>query len=168
MDSMTSRVNKRAELVRLPLDVPEKQTMFGNVGSVEYRDTLDGVRYTAHLERNWVGWVVRHDNPTGDSDGPAVARSHLVWGMDALNELWERVRGAVEPGDGPYDPDEGQWGQGPNPLDPADGHPFTRPTVKPTYTSSGCRLCGQGVERHRAAELPGDRKYVQGGDAERA
>ena len=58
---------------------------------------------------------------------------------------------AIKPGEGVYDPSEGQWGQGPNPLDPADGHDWKAHPSSPQI-SSGCTLCGRGFEKHCSEE----------------
>lgn len=58
----------------------------------------------------------------------------------------------IKPGEGAYDPSEGQWGQGPNPLDPADGHAWEAHPSSPQI-SSGCALCGGGFELHRSEDM---------------
>ena len=83
--------------VDIPLVDPGDQGAFGNVGTVVYRDTVLGVRYTAHLDgMTGAGWVVKHEGQRGDSDGTPVARTAMVYGYGALNSLWAAVRSVPE------------------------------------------------------------------------
>jgi len=80
----------------ITVDIPltgTDQTKFGSVGTVEYRDTLGGVRYTAHITADGTAWITRHSDHTGASDGPAVAKSPLLHGMPALDAAWNDLRG---------------------------------------------------------------------------
>lgn len=80
-------------IVVIPLTDPESRTAFGNVGSVVYRDNVNGVRFTAHYDpMNDAGWIVQHEGHKSDSDGLPVARSALLYGYGALNSAWDAVR----------------------------------------------------------------------------
>ncbi len=69
------------------------------VGSVVYRDTVAGIRYTVHTNPDsGASWIVQHA-PTdrGDSDGVPVRRSVMYYDAEALNAAWELVRGRSYP-----------------------------------------------------------------------
>jgi len=89
---------------RVWVEVDESDRVWvGNVGSVVFRDTLQGVRFTAHarffespndnlfLE----GWIVQHRDHRADTDGPAVYRSPLYESRVEWNEIWNELRKAL-------------------------------------------------------------------------
>jgi hypothetical protein len=80
-------------LVNIPIESSPDQVAFGSVGTVVYRDTVNGVRYTAHADGHGNYWVCRHEAPRGDSDGPAVARSGLFNDHGSLVGFWAALRG---------------------------------------------------------------------------
>lgn len=71
---------------------------YGNVGTVEYRDSIAGIRYTAHYSPiNGFGWIVRHE-PTerNDTDGLATHWSGPIpGGWDGMNAAWNALRASL-------------------------------------------------------------------------
>lgn len=75
----------------------ERNPVWAMVGSVMFRDTLNGTRFTVHTDTsNSYGWITQHGECVrNDCDGPGAYRSRLYFGMDELNEAWDGVRAAL-------------------------------------------------------------------------
>ena len=74
---------------------PLDPVMWANVGDVEFRDTLGGVRFTVHWRESAVGsfgWIVQHGDHRADSDGPAAFRSPVYANHAELNATWNALR----------------------------------------------------------------------------
>lgn len=70
---------------------------WADVNTVEFRDTIDGVRFTAHYGRSSAtGWIVQHADHRADTDGRPVYRSHLYHSYQAMSRAWDELRRSLQ------------------------------------------------------------------------
>jgi hypothetical protein len=80
-------------IITIPLADSVRRVHFGSVQTVEYRDSVHGVRFTVHMDpRDLTWWIVRHaPAERADTDGTPVARSPRGCREDVA-EWWAAIR----------------------------------------------------------------------------
>lgn len=81
------------KIINVPLTDGVERVRYGSIGWMEFRDTVNGVRVTAH-GRDGQWWIVRHEGHTSASDGTPVARSEIFTDRAEWCAAWAAVRSA--------------------------------------------------------------------------